>query len=296
MRKMLLLMLSTTALTLAGCNNGGAPTAAPGANAPAGTNSAPADNSTAPIPNEVSGSVKLHEPAQLSDKAQLEISLLDVTAGATASGQSVATKNVAPATQFPMDFQLTFDPAQIKRDDLYVVRATLVDGDRHYTMPIQAPVLTKGNPDKVSIELIAQQTPGELLLAKFNKEKADIGAMKITNGTKLEKADSRSWQVFRQAGQIKMIRELVDYNEKSYTDSYYGYDNGKVWAAVQDTKATRDGKPTSTDRAGWDDTGTLVLKQHEAGGKTEELSAEAAKKLQDQGMTILSLATGGKNK
>jgi len=295
MRKMLLLMLSAAALTLAGCN-GESPTAAPEASTPAGTNSAPADNATAPIPNEVSGTVKLHEPAQLSDKAQLEISLLDVTAGASSPGQSVATKNVAPATQFPQDFQLTFDPAQIKRDDLYVVKATLVDGDRQYTMPIQAPVLTKGNPDKVSIELIAQQTPGELLLAKFNSEKADIGAMKITNGTKLEKADSRSWQVFRQAGQIKMIRELVDYNEKSYTDSYYGYDDGKVWAAVQDTKATRDGKPTSTDRAGWDDTGTLVLKQHEAGGKTEELSADAAKKLQDQGMAILSLATGGKNK
>lgn len=295
MRKMLLLMLSAAALTLAGCN-GESPTAAPEASTPAGTNSVPADNSTAPIPNEVSGTVKLHEPAQLSDKAQLEISLLDVTAGATSPGQSVATKNVAPATQFPLDFQLTFDPAQVKRDDLYVVRATLVDGDRQYTMPIQAPVLTKGNPDKVSIELIAQQTPGELLLAKFNSEKADIGAMKITNGTKLEKADSRSWQVFRQAGQIKMIRELVDYNEKSYTDSYYGYEDGKVWAAVQDTKAARDGKPTSTDRAGWDDTGTLVLKQHEAGGKTDELSADAAKKLQDQGMAILSLATGGKNK
>lgn len=295
MRKMVLFLLSAAALTLAGCN-GKSPTASADANAPGGNKAVSAADSTAPIPNQVSGTVKLHEPAQLSDKAQLEISLLDVTAGATSAGQAVATKNVTPATQFPLDFQLSFDPAQIKRDDLYVVKATLVDGDRQFTMPIQAPVLTKGSPDKVSIELIAQQTPGEVMLAKFKAEKADIGAMKITNGTKLEKKDSRSWQVFRQAGEIKMIRELVDFNEKSFTDSYYAYHDGKPWVGVQENMATRNGKPTSTDRAGWDENGDLVLKQHEAGGKIEELSADAAKSLKDQAQAILSLATGGKNK
>lgn len=295
MRKMVLLILSATALTLAGCN-GQSPTASSGANNPAGTKTAPAAGSTAPIPSQVEGTVSLHAPAELSDQARLEINLLDVTAGATTPGQALASKEVSPATQFPLDFQLTFDPAQVKRDDLYVVRATLVDGDRHYTMPIQAPVLTNGNPAKVSIELIAQQTPGELLLAKFNTEKADIGAMKITNGTKLEKTDSRSWQVFRKAGEIRMIRELVDYNEKSFSDSYYAYQDGKPWAAVQETKASRDGKPTSTDRAGWDENGELVLKQHEAGGKTTELSAKDAQSLKDDAMAILSLATNGKNK
>jgi putative lipoprotein len=163
-------------------------------------------------------------------------------------------------------------------------------------MPIQAPVLTNGSPAKVSIELVAQQTPGELLLAKFNTEKADIGAMKITNGTKLEKTDSRSWQVFRQAGEIRMIRELVDYNEKSFTDSYYAYQDGKPWAAVQETKASRDGKATSTDRAGWDESDALVLKQHEAGGKITELGAKDAQDLKDQAVAILSAATNGKNK
>lgn len=295
MRKMVLLMLSAAALTLAGCN-GQSPTASPNANTPAGTKTAPAAGSTAPIPSQVEGTVKLQNPANLSDQAKLEISLLDVTAGATSAGQAVATKNVSPATQFPVDFQLTFDPAEIKRDDLYVVRAELVDGDRHYTMPIQAPVLTNGSSAKVSIELVAQQTPGELLLAKFNTEKADIGAMKITNGTKLEKTDSRSWQVFRKAGEIRMIRELVDYNEKSFTDSYYAYKDGKPWAAVQETKASRDGKPTSTDRAGWDESDALVLKQHEAAGKTTELSDKDAQDLKDQAAAILSLATNGKNK
>ncbi|MEO8746583.1 MAG: YbaY family lipoprotein [Rhodanobacter sp.] len=294
MRKMVLL-LSAAALTLAGCN-GQPPPASPGANNPAGPKPVPAAGATAPIPNQVSGTVKLHEPAQLSDQSQLEISLLDVTAGATSPGQAVATKNVKPATQFPLDFQLSFDPAQIKRDDLYVVKATLVDGDRQYTMPIQAPVLTKGGPDKVTIELISQQTPGEVMLAKFNTAKADIGAMKITNGTQLEKSDSRSWQVFRQAGEIKMILELVDYNEKRFTKTYYAYADGKPWVAVQETMATSNGKPTSTDRAGWDENGDLVLKQHESGSKTGELSAGAAKSLQEQALAIMTLATGGKNK
>lgn len=295
MRKMVLSLLSAAALMLAGCN-AQSPSAAPGATEPAGTRTTPSSASTAEIPGEVTGVVKLQAPAQLSDSSRLEIRLLDVTAGAEASGQALASKVVQPATQFPADFKLTFDPSQVKPADLYVVQAELVDGERHYKMPIQAPVLTKGNPAQVSIELIAEQTPGEKMMAAFTAAKAQIGGMKITNGTQLEKADSRSWQVFREAGEIKMIRELVDYNEKSFTNTYYAYKDGKPWVAVQDTSASRDGKPTSTDRAGWDDTGALVLKQHVADGKTGTLDDADAGKLQKSALAILSLATGGKNK
>ena len=47
---------------------------------------------------------------------------------------------------------------------------------------------------------------------------------------------------------------------------------------------------------GWADDGTLVLKQHEVAGDVPALDPAAAAKLQKQGVEILSIATGGKNK
>ena len=89
---------------------------------------------------------------------------------------------------------------------------------------------------------------------------------------------------------------MVDYTDKGFTSTDYAYRDGKPWVVVQETKANRDAKPSAVDRAGWDETGALILKQHQAGGKTEVLDADAAAKLQKQAVEILSLATGGKNK
>ncbi|NAW01353.1 YbaY family lipoprotein, partial [Salmonella sp. hn-h4] len=76
-----------------------------------------------------------------SDK--LVINLVDVSQqGST----PLATKTIAPATTFPLQFELGFNTADVVPNDLYVVKAELIDGDRHYEMPLQAPVLTKGHP------------------------------------------------------------------------------------------------------------------------------------------------------
>jgi putative lipoprotein len=215
----------------------------------------------------------------------------------TAAGSAPLASKTSPAGTFPQPFVLTFNPAEVKADDLYVVQATITDGDRRYVMPIQAPVLTKTNPvDGISVQLQAEQTPSEKMLAAFTDVQKQLGAMKVTSGTKLEPDASRSWQLFRQNGEIKFIRELVDYGSKGFTSSDYAYRNGKPWVAVQQDKPSQSGKPTAVDRAGWDDQGNLVLKQHEAGGNVQPLDAAAAGKLKQQATAILSLATAGKNK
>ena len=54
---------------------------------------------------------------------------------------------------------------------------------------------------------------------------------------------------------------------------------------------------SSTERAGWDKDGNLVLKQVEADGKTtDSLSDADAADLKKQAQMILGLATGGKGK
>ena len=66
----------------------------------------------------------------------LVLNLVDVSSSA-AGAPPLATKT-SPAGTFPQPFKLTFNPAEVKPNDLYVVQAILTDGDRHYSMPIQA--------------------------------------------------------------------------------------------------------------------------------------------------------------
>jgi putative lipoprotein len=293
MRKTVLSLMSVAALALAGCNNTANPSESMGSTAPAAAKTAAA---AAQIPSQVSGTITLRAGSPPpSANATLVLNLVDVSS--TATGSAPLASKTSPAGAFPQPFALSFNPAEVKPGDLYVIQATLTDGDRKYTMPIQAPVLAKGSKnDGVAIELVAEQTPSEKILAEFAEAKAQIGGMKISHGTKLEANDSRGWQLFRQAGEVKYIREEVDYGDKGYTSTDYAYKDGKPWAIVQETKASRDGKPSAIDRAGWSEDGTLVLKQHQVGSDVQPLDPAAAGTLKKQAIAILSLATGGKNK
>ncbi len=292
MRKTVLSLMSIAALALAGCN---APhSSQTGADAPTSSKSAGA----ARIPSEVSGTISLRPGTpQPSADAKLVLNLANVSSAA-AGAPPLATKT-SPAGSFPQPFKLDFNPSQVKPNDLYVVQVILTDGDRHYSMPIQAPVLAKGsNNDSVNIQLVAEQTPSEKLLADFNAEKQQLGGMKVTNGTKLEKDASYSWQVFRKDGQTAMILELVEYTEKGkdFTSTYYAYKDGKPWAIVQESKPSRDGKATATDRAVWSDDGQLVVKQHQAGSDVQELGADAVASLKKQAQAIYAMSGAAKKK
>ena len=293
MRKTVLSLMSVAALALAGCNNASSPSQSTDTGA---ASSASADAAAAAkVANEVSGTISVRGATPPSATAQLVINLVDVSAGA--AGSAPLASKTSPAGTFPQPFQLTFNPAEVKPGDLYVVQASLTDGERHYVMKIQAPVLAKGEKnDGVAIELVAEQTPGEKVLAAFTDEQKQLGGMKVSHGTKLEPNASRGWQVFRQAGQIQFIRELVDYGDKGFTSTDYAYKNGNPWAIEQKTMANSTAKPSAIDRAGWSDDGTLVLKQHQVGSDVQTLDDDAAAKLHKQALDILSLATGGKNK
>lgn len=293
MRKTVLSLMSVAALALAGCNNTANPSESTGSTAPAAAKTAAA---AAQIPSQVSGTITLRAGSPTpSANATLVLNLVDVSS--TATGSAPLASKTSPAGAFPQPFTLSFNPAEVKPGDLYVIQASLTDGDRKYTMPIQAPVLAKDSKnDGVAIELVAEQTPSEKILAEFAEAKAQIGGMKISHGTKLEANDSRGWQLFRQAGEVKYIREEVDYGDKGYTSTDYAYKDGKPWAIVRETKASRDGKPSAIDRAGWSEDGMLVLKQHQVGSDVQPLDPAAAGTLKKQAIAILGMATGGKNK
>lgn len=281
MRRMVWSLMSVAALALAGCNGSNAPEQG-------------AQNQAAAKANSVTGTITVRGDSSVSPEAKLVVNLVDVSsdqAGAT----PLASKTIAPV-QLPASFELTFNPADVNPADLYVVQAQLTDGERNYKMALQAPVLTKGAPTQVSIELMAEQTAAEKEMAEFQAVQKQIGGMKISNGTKLEKDVSRAWQVFRANGAVQFIRARADYGDKGFTSTDFAYKDGKPWVVVQQKKASQDAKPSSTERAGWDKDGNLVLKEVVADGKTGALAEDEAASLKKQAEDMLNMATGGKGK
>jgi putative lipoprotein len=281
MRRILLSLASVSALALAGCgggsDNNGQQAAAGGENA------APA--------NAVTGTVTLRDAgASLSPDAKLDLKLVDVSAEGS---QPLATKSIAPVT-LPQQFQLDFNAADLNPNDMYIVEVSLQDGERHYSSPLKTPVLTKGAKNVANIQLVGEATPGEKELAGFNTVKKNIGGMKVTQGTALKEGESRGWQIFKKGNEVQFVIELVDYGDKGFTSTNYAYKNGKPWVIVQEKKPSKDGKPTSTERAGWNDAGDLVLKENQAGSKTDVLSDDDANSLKSQAEAMYSKAGGKK--
>jgi len=289
MRRIILSLASVAALAaLAGCSgsdNNGQSTAASASTA-GGDNAAPATPA-----NAVTGTVTLRDAgAQLGPDAKLELKLVDVSAEGS---QPLATKTFAPVTM-PQQFQLDFNASDLNPNDMYIIEASLQDGERHYTSPLKTPVLTKGAKNVANIQLVGEATPGEKELAGFNSVKKNIGGMKVTQGTALKEGESRGWQIFKKGNDVVFVIELVDYGDKGFTSTNYAYKDGKAWVIVQEKKSSKDAKPTSTSRAGWNDAGELVLKQNEAGGKVDALSEDDANNLRKQADAMYSKAGGKK--
>jgi len=275
-------LASVTALALAGCgggsDNNGQQAAAGGSD-----NAAPA--------NAVTGSVTLRDAgAQLSPDAKLDLKLVDVSAEGS---QPLATKTIQPVA-LPQSFQLDFNASDLNPNDIYIVEASLQDGERHYSSPLKTPVLTKGAKNVANIQMVGEATPGEKELNGFNSLKKNIGGLKMTQGTALKEGESRGWQIFKKGSDVQFVIELVDYGDKGFTSTNYAYKDGKPWVIVQEKKPSKDGKPTSTERAGWNDAGELVLKQNEAGGKVDVLSDDAANDLKKQAEAMYAKAGGKK--
>lgn len=285
MRRLVWSLMSVAALALAGCGNSSQSSqgGAEGGNAA----------QTPAQANQVTGQVSVPEGSNVSSAAKLDLTLIDVS---QQDSKPLATKTVEPANTLPISFELPFNAADVNPAGVYVLQAVLTDGERTYKPRLQTPVLNGKPSTGLSVQLFPEQTPGEKELAAFTSVQKQIGGMKISSGTKLEDKVSRGWQVFRQAGDVKFIREEVDYGDKGFTSTDYAYKDGKPWVVVQQKKSSKDAKPTSTERAAWTADGTLVLKTNDQGGKSSPLADDEAASLQKQAQTILGLATNGKGK
>ncbi len=283
MRTFVLPVAVAAALLLAGC---GGPSSAPGS-----TNVTPANADASA--SAITGTVSLDPPRTLSGQARLDLSLVDMSVQPQVA---IASKTVMPVGALPLQFSLEFNPQQINPQDLYVVRATMEDGDRHFDTAIAYPVLTKGQPRTVAIQLHAEPTVGDKALAGFEALKSRIGGMKYTEGSAATETVSRGWQTFRDAkGDIRFIREREDAGDKGYTRTDFAYLDGKPWVVVQErlvSSAAR--KPESVARAGWDAQGNLILHRHLVAGANSTLGTDQAQALYSDAEAMLKQVGAGR--
>ncbi|WHZ20009.1 MAG: hypothetical protein OJF55_002158 [Rhodanobacteraceae bacterium] len=269
------LFVAVAALLLAAC---GTSEQSGGASAPAGSTPSSA-GVPAPAATAVTGTVTVqNQDIPVTPQATLELSLVDVT---QQPGVTVNKQDFSPP-KFPQEFRIPFTASAINANDLYVIQATMQDNGRTWTTKLQQPVLTRGQPAKVDLTLVAEPTPAEKMLSDFENAKRQTGAMTVKSGTASKIGESRSWQVFSDIHGVEFIIEQVNNADKGFTKTEYAYRNSLPWVVVQEQMPKPDAPATSTERAGWDDNGVLVLKQLVSGGKTTTLSDAEAKSLHAQ--------------
>jgi len=275
MRRIALMLTMLAALGLAACNN---------------SSSAGHDQATAKVAHSVTGTVGLMTPRELSPAAIMKIELVD---GSAENVAPLASKTISPVAQMPVQFTLDFDSAKINPAHIYLVKVDLTDGERTFSMPVQAPVITRDAPtSKVVIKLAANKTPQEKLEADYAKLQKNLGAYQISNGRQLEKDESRGWQTFRSRddGRIVFVRENVEYASKGFSSSEFAYTDGKPWFIVVEKKSSQSAKSGDVMRAGWDADGKLVVHDKTSSGKTQALSDADVADLKAQAEAMLKLA------
>ena len=227
----------------------------------------------AAMPTAVTGSVSLRTPATLSPAARLHVQLTNVSAKPPVLTAEI--KDLAVA-QVPASFQLDFNPANIDQNAFYVVEATIVDGERHYVSARQYPVLTKGAPARIDVQLNPEPTAAELVEEDYKMLERAVGGMKRVQGASEDEASTTAWDGFFDKKGLRYIREITDLGDKGRVNTYFGFrEDGKVLMVVKESVPAMAEKPNAVTRVGWNEKGELVLKTKRDGSSVADADAKA---------------------
>ena len=236
----------------------------------------------AAMPTAVTGSVSLKVPAPVGAEAQLKLALVNVSLKPPVT---VAQSTTSPGA-LPAQFQLPFEPGKIDKNALYVLNVELIDGERRYVAPREYPVITKGSPAKVDVVMTPEPTASEKLESEYAGLERAIGGMKRSQGASEDETSTTAWDgFFDNKSTLRYIREVIDYGDKGRSNFYYAYRDGKPMAVIQERVPAMAEKPNAVTRAGWNETGVLVLKTKKDGGTVSVLADAEAKTLYDRAVS-----------
>lgn len=247
----------------------------------------PPPPAVAPIASSVSGTVMLREPRELSYQARVELRVIDVATPAAPLAQTV----IPNASRPPVSFNVPIDAAKVDPKRTYSVDAVLIDGDRRYLPVLQYPVLTNHAPSRVDIIVAPEPTPAEKLFDAYKKAYAQVGTMKQISGSSMGETSSTAWDAFVSNGKVHVVREITDLdNDKGRITLKMAFQNDKPWVVVKEESAAGASRPFATSKVGWDEGGSLVLKERLANGQLSDVSADEAKALYNQAQQAFNMA------
>ncbi|MGH8041926.1 MAG: YbaY family lipoprotein [Rudaea sp.] len=251
----------------------------------------PAVPAAAQIASSVSGTIMLREPRALGNNARAELRLIDVSQPAA----PLAQITIEHANRPPIAFNIPIDPTQVDPKRTYAVDAVLIDGERRFLPVLQYPVLTKRSPSQVQIILAPEPTPAEKMFEAYKKAFAQIGTLKSVNGGGQTPNSSIAWDAFYSNGKVKVVREITDLyddkaNETGRVTMKMAFQNDKPWVVVKEESSGEGARPSAVTKAGWDESGQLVLKEMLANGQASQTTSEEAKSLYDHAMQALNAA------
>lgn len=123
---------------------------------PAETQPAPTAGPTG-LTGSLTGVVTYRQRSALAPDAVVEVALLDVSRADAPAAEINVQRIETRGAQAPIAYALTYDPAQIKEQNTYAVRATITEGGQlTWTSTTRNPVLTRGAPMD-NVEIVVQQ-------------------------------------------------------------------------------------------------------------------------------------------
>jgi putative lipoprotein len=227
----------------------------------------------APIANAVTGTMTLRDARELGDGTKADVKVVDV-----ANPSIVLAQTTLPnANKLPVTFNLPIDVSKVDPKGTYALEAVLTDGDRRFLPALQYPVLTdKQHTAKVDVTLIPEPTPAEKMYTEFRKAFEQIGNLKQISGSSINDKSTSAWDAFLSNGKVKVVRETTDLDEdKGRIIMKVAYKDEDPWVVVRDECPAGSNRPFATSKVGWDEHGTLVLREKSAGGDVSDADAKA---------------------
>jgi hypothetical protein len=120
----------------------------------------------------------------------------------------------------------------------------------------------------------ARGNPG--LFDEYRKAFAQIGTLKQISGSSLNDKSTSAWDAFLSNGKVKVVRETTDLDEdKGRIILRIAYKEDDPWVIVRDECPAGSNRPFATTKVGWDEHGTLVLREKSGGGEVSDADAKA---------------------
>lgn len=237
----------------------------------------------------ITGTVNLRLPAQLGPGATLDLELINVTL--KPSLIAAQTKGIA-VSGLPANFRLDFDPVKIDPAAFYVLDARLTDGERRYVSARQYPVLTKGAPVKVDLQLNPEPTAAEKVEEEYRMLERAIGGMKRAQGSSEDENSTTAWDGFFDKSGLRYIREVTDLGDKGRVNTYFAYrEGGKPMLVLRENVPAMSERANATARAGWNDQGELVVKIRRDGSSSGELAVNDATVMYNRATALFELVS-----